>query len=508
MAALAKRKNGRRELFFKGADGLRKCIRLGVVTAKQAEVFRAKVEALIQGKRTGTTPDDEVLQWVGRLDDCIHARLAGFDLVVAREKLRPIPLAEFLADHIASLPVKPSTKKVYSRAVNDLIGFFGPGKHIGDITETDVGIFVLYLGCKAPGSKGLRKKALAPITSEKMCGIVKQFFDAAVVRKLVVSNPFAGIKIKVGKNKEREYFLSREDAQKVLDACPTAEWRLIFALARYGGLRTQSETEVLKWGDINWATGRMLVHSSKTEGHPDHESRWVPIFPELRPHLQDVFDKAEPGSEFVIARHKGKSRKWRAKMLKIISAAGLKPWPRLFNNLRATRETELCDEWPLHVACAWIGNSEKVANKHYLQITSDHWERASQENTRPGARPAAANPQDSSQLDFLDQEQNSPEPLEMAVLQPGVELCSALQNGHEGPTQVSDGLNSPSKSPTPSSRESYQRAKCAAPDAKTTPADPDLLKVYRAWPGLSATTRQAIIDLVNNSQAPPAPKAG
>ena len=38
-------------------------------------------------------------------------------------------------------------------------------------------------------------------------------------------------------NKGRQRFISREDAQKVLDACPDAEWRLIFSLCRYGGLR-------------------------------------------------------------------------------------------------------------------------------------------------------------------------------------------------------------------------------------------------------------------------------
>jgi len=134
MASVAKRSNGRRELFFMGADGLRKCIRLGVVNSKQAESFRAKLEALIQGKRTGTVPDDEVLQWVGRLDDRIHARLASFALVAPREKMEPLPLGEFFAGYIASLTVKPSTRGVYDRVANHLIAVFGPDKCIADIT--------------------------------------------------------------------------------------------------------------------------------------------------------------------------------------------------------------------------------------------------------------------------------------------------------------------------------------------------------------------------------------
>jgi hypothetical protein len=58
---------------------------------------------------------------------------------------------------------------------------------------------------------------------------------------------------------------------------------------------------------------------------------------------------------------------------RIIRKAGLKPWPKLFQNLRSTRETELADQFPQHVVCAWIGNSQVVAAKHYLQVTDDHF---------------------------------------------------------------------------------------------------------------------------------------
>lgn len=34
------------------------------------------------------------------------------------------------------------------------------------------------------------------------------------------------------------------------------------------------------------------------------------------------------------------------------------------------------EKFPLHVACAWIGNSQAIAAKHYLQVTDDHFEKA------------------------------------------------------------------------------------------------------------------------------------
>jgi hypothetical protein len=62
--------------------------------------------------------------------------------------------------------------------------------------------------------------------------------------------------------------------------------------------------------------------------------------------------------------------------MRIIKRAGLKPWGKPFQNLRSTRETELMETFPAHVVCGWIGNSEAIALKHYLQVTDDHFERA------------------------------------------------------------------------------------------------------------------------------------
>ena len=112
------------------------------------------------------------------------------------------------------------------------------------------------------------------------------------------------------------------------------------------------------------------------EGHPGGESRIVPIFPELRPHLEQVFDEAEPGTEYFITRYRQANVNLRSQLLKIITKAGLTPWPKLFQNLRSTRETELAEKYPIQVVCEWIGNSPQVASKHYLQITPEHYEKA------------------------------------------------------------------------------------------------------------------------------------
>ncbi len=107
--------------------------------------------------------------------------------------------------------------------------------------------------------------------------------------------------------------------------------------------------------------------SPKTEHHEGKESRIIPIFPELRPHLEAVWEEAEPGTVHVINRYRDARQNLRTQLTRIIKRAGLEPWPKLFHNLRATRETELAQEYPIHVVCEWIGNTAAIAQKHYLR---------------------------------------------------------------------------------------------------------------------------------------------
>jgi hypothetical protein len=61
---------------------------------------------------------------------------------------------------------------------------------------------------------------------------------------------------------------------------------------------------------------------------------------------------------------------------KIVRRAGLQPWPRLFQNLRASRETELVETYPVQAVTSWLGNTPSVAMRHYLMTTEEHFEAA------------------------------------------------------------------------------------------------------------------------------------
>ncbi|MEN6384370.1 MAG: hypothetical protein ABFD79_04155 [Phycisphaerales bacterium] len=95
------------------------------------------------------------------------------------------------------------------------------------------------------------------------------------------------------------------------------------------------------------------------------------MFPELVPLFQDAFDKAKDGAVYCIEQHRGNEINLRTQLGRIIKQAGLKAWPKLFQNLRSTRETELfkLTNGNVKAVCAWIGNTPQVALNHYAQVT-------------------------------------------------------------------------------------------------------------------------------------------
>ena len=50
----------------------------------------------------------------------------------------------------------------------------------------------------------------------------------------------------------------------------------------------------------------------------------IPLFPELRPYLEAVFDAAEPGTTYVISQHRLASANLRTQLLRIMDRAGVK----------------------------------------------------------------------------------------------------------------------------------------------------------------------------------------
>jgi integrase len=295
MASLSSDKHGNRRIqFFDGAKR-RKGIRLGKLPKKAAESIQAKVEALNSAAIAGTSWSREVAQWVAELEPTLYDKLAEVGLLPARPKFDQSSLKGFLDAYVARRSdVKSSTATVYGHTRRCLVKIFGADK---DLAEN---------------------------TIRRRCAIARQFFRDAVRRRLIAINPFGDMKgVAVKSNRSRDYFLSRADADRILAACPDTQWRVIFALSRFGGLRCPSEHLAMRWSDIDWANGRMTVHSPKTERHEGKESRVIPLFAELRPHLEQAWAESAPDAEFVITRYRDAAANLRTQFERIIKRAGL-----------------------------------------------------------------------------------------------------------------------------------------------------------------------------------------
>ncbi len=64
-------------------------------------------------------------------------------------------------------------------------------------------------------------------------------------------------------------------------------------------------------------------------------------------------------------------RNLRTQIRRLIIRAGLAPWVKPWQNMRSTRETELVEQLGIKDASAIIGNTEKVALQHYVQLRPD-----------------------------------------------------------------------------------------------------------------------------------------
>ncbi len=398
-------------------NGKRKTIRLGKVSKKVAATFRTRVEHLIAARSTGSAPDLDTCNWLNSLPDEMHAKLSRTGLVEAKGNST---LGPFIDSYMRMRKdVKPATLTVWGHTRRNLAEFFGAGRMLRSITPGDAEEWRLHL----------IGEDLSEATIRKRCGFAKQFFAFAEKKGLVDANPFADLKSAAMGNPDRFYFVNPEDADKVIEACPDHEWRLIVALARYGGLRCPSEVFALTWNDIDWERSRMRVTSPKTEHHEGKGSRMVPLFPELVPLLLEASERAEPGTVHVITRHRNRTN-LRTRFKKIIKRAGLTPWPKLFQNLRSTRQTELEDLHPSHVVCAWIGNSEQVARKHYLQVTDEHFDRAANPRDAKSDASVTHNPTQHAAAEIrTDPRCQKETPVGTGVMPTDARGCDPSQNG-------------------------------------------------------------------------------
>ena len=387
MASISKDASGNRTIQFVGADGKRRSIRLGKVAAKFAEGFKLKVEHLAASNAAKLPLDADTAKWVGEIGDDFAAKLAAVGLIPERPKSATLAgLLALYADEKEAAN-KPGTRTNHRTITRDLTRFFDPNKDAKAFTEADAKAFLAHL----------RQRGLASCTVARRIRRVKSIFAYGVKKKLVPADPFAGLAVPAILPEDRKAYLTIADTEKLIAEAPPV-WRTIIALCRFAGLRCPSEVFRLTWADVNFATSRMTVPNTKTASQTGKPYRPCPIFGQLRPHLEEAHELAEPGTVYVVSGPLGD--RIRDKMdgpngsndantgtqfLRIIKRAGLTPWPKLFHTLRASCETDLLDTLPMSAVTEWLGHSAAIALKHYTRIPDHVYERATRSGAESGA---------------------------------------------------------------------------------------------------------------------------
>lgn len=378
MASLATdTRPGSWRILFVAPDGARKTLRLGRTNRRSAESVLRHVEALLSAKLANQSPARETAAWLGGVGGALRDRLERLGLVEPGPDRAAPKLAPFVDGYIAErVDVKPCTRIVFDQARRRLLDFFGPDRRLPDVSTADADAYRAWL---------VGERKLAKNTVSKLIRYARHYFGVAVRRGIVARNPFAHLPATVGGNPASRHFVPADDVLRLIGTIPDPEWRLLLALARFQGLRIPSEALALRWGDVDFAERRLVIRASKTEHHEGGGIRVMPIFPETMPHLEAVFDAAPEGSEHVISRYRETTQNLRTQLLRYVARAGLTPWAKPWQNMRASRATELVTVFPSHVCSAWLGHTELIAERHYRMVRDEDFAKATAWTATPSA---------------------------------------------------------------------------------------------------------------------------
>jgi integrase len=374
--------DGKRARILFWLDDRRKAVRLGKVPTKVADEWKRRVEEMVANLVGGVAPDANLAVWLRDLPDDAHEKLSRVGLVAERVREdKPVRTLKALCDAFKGrAAVKASTAAAYGQAVDSLTAFFGEDRDVATITTEHADEWKKAISTATAG-EGRRKKkrvasdnTLAPATVAKRINVGKQIFASAVRWKWIGVNPFGHLRAGSQANPARNHYVDLRTTEAVLDACPGFQWQALIGLCRYAGLRCPSEVGLLRWVDVDFNHGRLQVRSPKTEGHgAEHAVRLVPIVPRLRTILSDAFAMATPGEVLVVPMAARAQANLRTTMTKVIERAHCRPWPRLFQNLRASCETDWVQNYPAHTCAKWLGHSPRIAAEHYLMARDHHF---------------------------------------------------------------------------------------------------------------------------------------
>lgn len=262
----------------------------------------------------------------------------------------------------------PRTLITKETTFNHVFEYWGRDRDAATLTTQDAQGYANWLTTTAT-VKGRDKKGYSPATKAADIKVLRAVWNWAREAELLTNAPFSKVKRGDFVNSERLFYVDGDTSRRVLDACPSQEWRALFALYRFGGLRA-AEALLLRWGDVDFKAGKITVRSPKTK-HVGKGTRQTPLFPQLRKELEAWKREADASPDDRVISRFSEQTNPGPLLRKILQKAGITPWPRLIQNLRASATMDITRCCKPSDESEWLGHSALVSLQHYQRSTQD-----------------------------------------------------------------------------------------------------------------------------------------
>jgi integrase len=373
MASLRKQSKGNSWQLRVTLKGERITLSLRNMESAKAEEWKVFVQSIADSIELKRPFDRLQLDWLASLNREQRQKLSDKGLIdpdepeeVEVEKV----LSDYLTEYFESRKsdVKPATWIFYQHTRKRLNEYFA-GRTLRSITPSDAKAFRKWLEEQSnKRDKKQERSGISINTVRRRTGLCRQVFSQALEDGLVDRNPFLGLSTTVRSNKERKHYVDLDTFAKILEKAPNARWKALLVLSRLGAVRVPSEIAKLKWEHVNFEAKRIfIVDSSKTERHKRRAIRAIPLLPQIETELLKLHLEAQDGEEYVFPNISGQTN-LRTYLERIIRNAGVKQWPKLWHNLRASGATDFARTLPSHVAAEICGHTEEIAKEHYWQV--------------------------------------------------------------------------------------------------------------------------------------------
>lgn len=276
-------------------------------------------------------------------------------------------LSEFLERYILhKFRLRASSMLIQTLVVSRIKKFWAHNPTIDSITSAEAFQFRDWLSKTKFKATTAGKKVEARLLSESSVArhltVARHVFKLAVDEEIIARNPFKPIKIPAIRSDKQWSEITHQDLERILEACPDDAYRCLFGLARLAGLR-QGEAMRLKWEDIHFDRGILVVRGIATIRTTKSYTRQTPIQPRLAALLLQARDRASPGSagpcDGVLTNNLYR------RVEKILTLAGVPHYSKPFHTLRKNLVTDWLDQHPPLAVASWLGHDIRVATEFY-----------------------------------------------------------------------------------------------------------------------------------------------